>query len=120
MCLTRFAYQGFTHHYDRRCFNFQGVEERNSIATFCIEIDLPLLLRNRVPVQEGPMFCLHLLTTALIGGPDALGKLHRYRVVDEDFRPLILEREKRAATAALRKPPRRAFRKPPSSSSFHV
>lgn len=39
-----------------------------STISFSIEVDLPLLLQNRVLVQEGPIFCLQLLTAASVGG----------------------------------------------------
>jgi hypothetical protein len=107
-----FAYQGFTHDQGRRCFTFRGIEERNPVSVFCIEVDLPLLVQNRVPVQEGPMFCLQLLTTASLVGPTFLERFHNYRVLPEDFRPLLIEREKRAAERAMKKPPHRPIRKP--------
>jgi len=59
-----FAYQGFTQDRDRRCFTFWSTRV-NPVSVFSIEIDLPLLSRNRVPVQEVPMFCLQLLTEGL-------------------------------------------------------
>src|SRR5690242_11849116 len=113
-----FVYQGFTHNDDRRCFKFRGVEELSPASEFCIEIDLPLLTRSRVPVQEAPMFCLHLLTKASLAGPDSLDKLHKYRVLEADFRPLFLEREQQAAARARKKPFRPAVRKPGSTSGI--
>lgn len=113
-----FAYEGFTQDGDRRCFLFRRIEERSSADIFSIEVDLPLLAQNQVLVQEGPMFCLKLLTTASVGGPDCLERFHAYRVVGDDFRPLLIEREGRAAEKALRKQPRRPFRKPPPSANL--
>lgn len=111
-----FAYEGFTQEGDRRCFLFRGIEGRDSVD-FSIEIDLGLLAQNQVLVQEGPIFCLRLLTTALVGGPGCLERFHAYKVVGEDFRPLQIEREGRAAEKALRKAPRRPFRKPPPAAN---
>ena len=113
-----FAYEGFTHNGARRSFLFRGVEELNPPCVFSIEIDLSLLALNRVSVQEGPMFCLQLLTTASLDGPSFLEKLHHYIVVGDDFRPLLVERERRAALKALQRIPRKPARKPAVASQF--
>jgi hypothetical protein len=117
---VNFAYQGFKHDHDRRCFTFRGVEEFHPISVFCIEVDLALLFRNRVPVQDGPMFCLQLLTTAALAGPSFLERLHNYQILEADLRPLLVERERRAAEKALKKTSRRPFRKPSSTSNVHL
>jgi hypothetical protein len=57
---------------DRRCFLFRGIKARNPTISFAIKVDLRLFVQNRVPVQEGPMFCLQLLTTVSVGGPTCL------------------------------------------------
>ena len=115
-----FAYEGFTQEGDRRCFLFRGIEERNPTISFSIEVDLRLLVQNHVPVQEGPMFCLQLLTTASVGGPTCLGRFQSYKVVAEDFRPLLVERERRAAEKALKNSARKPFRKPSFKSNVHL
>jgi len=113
-----FTYQGFTHSGDKRCFTFQNVKAQNDpMSIFSIEVDLPLLSRIRFPVQDAPMFCLQLLNTASLAGTDSLERLHRYGLVEEDFRSVLVEREKRAAKRAMRKPPRRPLRKPSSFSN---
>jgi hypothetical protein len=112
-----FAYEGFTQKGDKRCFLFRGIEGRDSTDIFSIEVDLRLLAQNQVLVQEGPIFCLNLLTTALVAGPHSLNRFHAYRVVGEDFRQLQIERAARAAEKALRKPPRKPFRKPPPAAN---
>ena len=116
--MMQFSYDGFTHKGNARCFLFRGIEERTAKTVFCIEVDLPLFAQNRVPMQEGPMFCLQLLTTALQAGPNTLDKFHSYRVVDEDFRPLLVERERVAAEKALRVTARKAVHRPPHSSNL--
>lgn len=115
-----FAYEGFTQDGDRRCFLFRGIEERNPTSNFAIEVDLRLLVQNRVPVQEGPMFCLQLLTSASVGGPNSLSRFHSYTVVGEDFRPILMERERRAAEKALRRPSRKPIRKPSFTSNLRL
>jgi hypothetical protein len=113
-----FVYEGFTQEGDRRCFLFRGIEGRDSTDIFSIEIDLRLFAQNQVLVQEGPIFCLGLLTTAWVAGPDCLERFHAYRVVGEDFRPLHIEREGKAAEKALRKQPRRPFHKRPPNANL--
>lgn len=113
-----FVYQGFTHEGDRRCFTFRGIEEISAPVVFSIEIALPLLFRNRVPVQDGPAFCLQLLTTASLSGPTFLERFHSYRVLESDFRSLLVERERQAAEKALRKTPRRPLGKPSLRSNI--
>jgi hypothetical protein len=115
-----FEYQGFTHDGNRRCFLFRGSENRNPVSIFSVEVELSLFVKNGVPVQEGPMFCLQLLTTASLSGSDCLDRFHSYHVVGEDFRPLLIERERRAAEKALRKAPRQPLRKRPFASNLHL
>ena len=64
------------------------------------------------------MFCLRLLTAASVAGPDDLNRFHSYRVVAEDFRPMLIERERKAAEKALRKPPRPRFQRPSLASNL--
>lgn len=113
-----FTYEGFTHEGHTRCFFFRGISK--PITSFAIEVDLSLFTQNQVAVQEGPMFCLQLLTMASIAGSEHLDRFHRYQVVGEDFRPLLMEREKKAAQKALKKPSRRPFRKPAFGSNLRL
>lgn len=99
---------------------FRGIEEPNPAASFRIEIDLALLVQNHVPMQEGPMFCLKMLTDTLGAGPSCLDRFQSYRVVGEDFRSILDEREKRAAQKASKTPARRRFRKPPFTSNLRL
>lgn len=115
-----FAYQGFTHDGDTRSFKFRGIQELSPPVDFSVEIDLGLLLRACVPVQEGPIFCLGLLMTAASGGPDVWEKFRHYRVSAADFSPLLVERAKQAEEKAARKSPRRPFRKPSPTSNVHL
>jgi hypothetical protein len=114
-----FTYQGFTHDHDRRCFTFWNTRV-NPVSVFSIEIDLPLLSRNCVPVQEGPMFCLQLLAAASIAGPSFLERLRNYRVLEADFRPLQIERATRAAAKARKRPPHQTLRKPASWPNLYL
>ena len=115
-----FAYEGFTHDGYRRCFLFRGIDESNPASMFSIEVDLSLFAQNHVPVQDGPIFCLQLLNTALLAWPNYLDRFHKYRVIEEDFRPMLIEREKRAAEKALKKSSRKPFRKPSFASNLRL
>jgi len=113
-----FVYQGFTHDGPIRAFVFHGVEQSKTPVVFSIEVDLPLFARNHVAMQDAPMFCLRMLTTAFAAGAAALEKFGHYRVVEADLRSLLVDREKRAALKALKPAARRFVRKPPASSQL--
>lgn len=116
----RFAYEGFTQDGDTRRFLFRGIEAPQPTNIFSIEIALPLLAQNRVQVQDGPMFCLQLLTTASLAEPSCLNRFRSYRVVGDDFRPLLIERERQAAEKALKKQPYKRPVKPSSTSNLRL
>jgi hypothetical protein len=114
-----FTYQGFTHHNGNRCFNFWSTTTKSlPLTNYSIEVDLMLLSRLRVSVQDGPMFCLEMLKMASAAGLESLEKLQRYQLVEEDFRPLLLEREKVAAEKASRRFLRKPFVKRSPQSSI--
>jgi hypothetical protein len=99
----RFAFQGFTQDDNKRCFLFHGIEESNEKRAFRITIELALLMRNHVSLQDGPLFCLQLLTKAYLAGPSYLEGLQQYRVSGDDFRSLLVERERQAAEKSARR-----------------
>jgi hypothetical protein len=113
-----FVYQGFTHNGSVRAFVFHGVEQAKLPAVFSIEVDLPLFARNRVAMQDAPMFCLQMLTNAFAAGGTGMEKFEHYTVVESDLRSLLVDREKRAALKALKPAPRRFVRKPPATSQL--
>jgi hypothetical protein len=116
--MMQFVYQGFTHEGDVRSFNFHGMEQSKVAAVFSIKVDLPLFAKCKIAIQVGPVFCLQLLTAACASDSGFVAKLRNYRIVEEDLRPLILDREQRAAVKALKPAPRRPPRKPSSTSQF--
>jgi hypothetical protein len=113
-----FVYEGFTHHGDVRNFLFSGKDGRDTVDTFCIEVAFLLFSQNRVSLQEGPQFCLQLLETASMGQPSDLDRFHHYSVVSEDFRPLLVEREKKLTERAVKAAARRPLRKPSTRSNL--
>jgi hypothetical protein len=115
-----FTYEGFKHEGNRRCFMFRSVEERTTADVFSIEVELPLFFKNRVPVQDGPSFCLELLTKASSDGPIELERLHSYQVVGDDFRSLVVERERREAEKAIKRRSRGPHRKPGFNSNLRL
>jgi hypothetical protein len=114
----QFLYQGFTHAGNIRSFNFEGIDERNVHTTFSIQVNLLLLARTKVAMQDAPGFCLHLLTAACASSPASLEKFQHYEVLEEDLLPLVVDRERRAALKALKTPQRRFARKPNQSSQL--
>lgn len=116
----QFSYEGFTHSGSMRRFMFLGIQTPDPASAFSIEVDLPLFSQNGISVQEGPMFCLQLLTTASLAGPASLDRFHNYRVVGADLRPLLVEREKHAADKALKARMRRPVRKPSYTSNLRL
>ncbi len=116
----QFAYEGFTHAEDSRCFHFRSNGARVIAEEFCIKIKLLLFSQNHIPVQDGPRFCLELLETASTSEPNRLDQFHAYSVGVEDFRPLLLEREKKAAERAMKNSARKPFRKPSMSSNLSL
>jgi hypothetical protein len=115
-----FSYEGFTQDGNRRCFLFRAAEERTSGTGFSIEVDLGLLLKNQVPMQEAPMFCLNLLTDASLGEPGSLDRLRSYTVVGDDFKELHVERQRQAAERLSKKATRRPIRKHSNMSNLHL
>jgi hypothetical protein len=115
-----FAYDGFQQEGDRRCFLFRVDEKGAPTTLFSIQIDLGLLLKNRIPMQAAPMFCLNLLTEASQGEPGSLNRLQSYTVVADDFKKILMERQRQAAEKLSKKPYRRPFRAPSSSSNLRL
>ncbi len=63
-----FAYDGFTHNNDSRCFMFRGMDQHIPTSVYFIEVEISLLAKNKVPIQEAPRLCLELLRTASAAG----------------------------------------------------
>ena len=113
-------YDGFQQEGDRRCFLFRANEKSGPGILFSIRIDLDLLLKNRIPMQAAPTFCLNLLTEASQGEPGSLDRLQSYTIVADDFMKIHMERQRQAAEKLSKKPYRRPFRTPSSSSNVRL
>ncbi|HEX4170003.1 MAG TPA: hypothetical protein VHZ55_31435 [Bryobacteraceae bacterium] len=115
----QFAYDGFSHVGECRRFLFRSRDDQAAVSTFCISVKLSLLSEHGVLVQDGPQFCLHMLEKASTGEPCCLDQFHSYDVMSEDFRPLLVERERKLAEKAMKTSLRRPIRKPqPKSNLF--
>lgn len=114
----RFVYEGFTHDGERRSFTFHGIDGDKIETLFLIDVSLALFARNKILIQDAPHFCLQLLTNACEAEPDALLKLHHYTVQQEDFLPILMDRERRAKLKSLKSAPRRLMRKPSQASQI--
>src|SRR4051794_33212150 len=115
-----FVYDGFQQEGDRLCFLFRANEKGGPGTLFSIQIDLELLLKNRIPMQAAPMFCLNLLTEASQGEPGSLDRLQSYTIVADDFNKIHMERQRQATEKLSKKPYRRPFRAPSSSSNLRL
>ena len=113
----RFTYEGFTQNGAMRNFLFLGIDDDREESFFSLYVDLALLIENRVPVQEAPLFCQELLSRACTGGASFLDKLHKYQIVSEDLRPMLTERAAREAKKKLQRS-RATYRKPSQPSNM--
>ena len=115
-----FAYDGFTQDGNRRCFLFRASEDHTSAPSFSIEVDLELLLKNQVSMQEAPLFCLNLLTDASLDKPGSLDRLRSYTLVGDDFKQLHVERQREAAERLSKKATRKPIRRHSNTSNVHL
>ena len=98
-----FAYDGFEHGANKRRFFFRRIQKTAFGSSFLIDVDMTLLARNGVAVQEAPLFCLGMLSSALLLGESALENYHEYELRHEDFQDLRAERAKRQAELQMRR-----------------
>lgn len=115
-----FAYDGFTHAGDQRCFLFRCTDKGLSSSVFLIHIDLHLLVENKLPIQAAPMFCLKMLTAASQEQPNRLDRLRTYTVIAADFDELHAEQKRQAELKASKRPPRQPVRKPSQMCGLHL
>ena len=111
-----FTYEGFTQHGGKRNFLFLGTNDEREKSSFCINVELALLLENHVAVQDAPLFCQELLSKACANGSVYLDRLHSYEIVTEDLRPILIDRASREAKKRLQRS-RTRYRKPSAASN---
>lgn len=113
----RFVYDGFTHESGMRCFHFRNVDAGEPASVFTIEVDLALLSRNKLSLQEAPLFCLRILQSNVMTEEEAIQKFRPYRILPDDFRTLNADRARREAELKLRK---HVMRRRPIGSTLPV
>jgi|SRR5579872_3166535 len=95
--LPDLRYTGFRQSENERTYRFDDLKSLNS-AQYCVTVDIALLLKHHIGVQEGPELCLHKLMSDLKDSPGS--RQHRLR--DEDLLALVALR----AGAIKRRRPR--------------
>lgn len=98
-----FAYVGFTHQSGRRCFQFREVDAVEPVTLLTIEVEVALLSKNKMSVQEAPLFCLRMLESAHTSAKEVSDEFRPYQIVQEDFRSLNAERVRRETELRFRK-----------------
>ena len=95
-------YRGFDQAQNVRSYKFDAVRSGDAIQHFVVTVDLALLLKHHIGVQEGPVLCLQKLAADLEGSPDS----QWHELGNEDLLAYALSR-----TAVLqRKRPKAAIR----------
>jgi hypothetical protein len=94
-------YAGFDQAQNVRSYKFDDVTSGQSVRQFVVTVDLELLLKHHVGVQEVPILCLRKLVADLKNSPRS--RLHE--LGSEELRAHVISR----AHAVERKRPRRAF-----------
>lgn len=116
-----FLYMGFTQQANIRCFRFQGVlprERPTKVARmfeFALNADMALLIRYKIPVQDGPALCLEILTAALARAADQAVPFQTYSVTLDDLSAFATARTAVAEAKIARRKPRPPFKPAPSS-----
>ena len=110
-----FRYMGFEHQGNVRAYRFDLIQQGEARQSVTVEIDLALLLRHHVTVQEGPALCLRLLATELASaGAESWGESRR-SITEQNMqayvasRPVPVKGGRRAAAAGVP-----AFTAPPA------
>lgn len=63
-------YTGFDQANNVRSYRFDAISSGQSVR-YCVTVDLALLLKYHIGVQEAPALCLHKLATDLRGAPNS-------------------------------------------------
>ncbi len=95
-------YMGFEQARSIRSYRFDAVSGGYSIRRYVVTVDVALLLKLNITVQEAPQLCLRKLTAALERSPAAL----RHELGKED---LLAHAAARAASARPKFRPRHVF-----------
>jgi hypothetical protein len=95
-------YAGFDQAANVRQYKFDAVSSGHAVERFVVSVDLSLLLKHHVGMQEAPALCLHKLTADLETAPAA----GRHELGNDDLLAYAVSR----AALAARKRAKPAFR----------
>lgn len=112
----QFAFRGFEQRDGMRLFKFSSANTADPEQSFQFLIQLELMTKNGVTVQELPSLCFELLNGASRSGPDHLAKYVDYTLDQEDFQTFTAPRRAQQAARANRQPTHLNRRKPPEAS----
>jgi len=98
--LPDLRYAGFRQAENVRSYRFHTLASGRSVQ-YCVTVDITLLLKHHIGVQEAPALCLHKLAADLKACPDA-GK---HELCDDDLCAFASSR----AAALQRKKPKHSF-----------
>ena len=101
--LPDLRYTGFHQTENVRTYSFAEVTSRHS-AQHCVTVDVALLLKHHIRVQEGPALCLSKLITDLKDSPESA----RHRLGDDDLQAVIASRAEAIKQKRLKRPAVRA------------
>lgn len=104
-------YTGFHQTENVRTYSFAEVTSRHS-AQHCVTVDVALLLKHHIGVQEGPALCLGKLITDLKDSPES----PRHRLGDDDLLALVAFRAEAVKQKKLKRPAVRAKSPAPTFS----
>lgn len=90
-------YTGFDQTRNVRTYQFEAIASGYAVRRFTVTVDLLLLLKHRIGVQDAPVLCLRKLTADLRDSPESL----RHELSNEDLLAYALSR---AAAVQRRKP----------------
>jgi hypothetical protein len=94
-------YAGFTQTENVRSYRFDEVGGGRMVQRFVVTVDLALMLKHRIGVQEAPVLCMRKLAADLRTSPD----VGRHELADGDLQSYASSR----AAAAERRRPRHSF-----------
>ncbi|MBI3679070.1 MAG: hypothetical protein HY235_01485 [Acidobacteria bacterium] len=102
-----FVLTGFRQDNNIRRYAFQGIAADRKRTEFTVGVDLSLVRKYQIPLQELPLLCCHLLTGHAEGG-----QTKTLTFTEEDMRGYASRRAAAQDAADLK---RKAHRRPPSS-----
>jgi cold shock CspA family protein len=98
--IRRPRYMGFDQQGSVRTYRFERFTPGKQTEHFSLGADVGLLSRHKVRLQEGPVMCLHLLTSAL--GAMNLGEACPCLVTEEHMLAFLASRPDPSAKSGLR------------------